>query len=189
MHNICTRMTLMNTYSLQRIVIACLAVMALAMPIGAQSPEHCSNNKGTVRVEPNVVAGLIAWIVAKTEWVVQEPPTICFATDTQLAEMAYGGEGKPNDLTINALYAPKSHIVYLSEKWNPDDLRDRSYLLHELIHHLQALNNVKALCLAAYERPTFELQLEWLREQGIQDPYKFLDIDEFTIMLISACPD
>ena len=102
--------------SIQRIVIAGLAVMALAMPIAAQSPEPCSNNKETVRLEPNVVAGLIAWIVAKTEWVVQEPPTVCFATDTQLAEMAYGKEGKPNDLIINALYKPESHIVYLSEK-------------------------------------------------------------------------
>ena len=72
---------------------------------------------------------------------------------------------------------------------NPNDLRDRSYLLHELVHHLQALNNVKAPCLAAYELPTFELQLEWLRENGIQDPYKFLDIDEFTIILLSECED
>lgn len=179
----------MNMHSLERIAIAGLAAMALAMPIGAQSLEDCSNNKGTVRLEPNIVVSLIAWIVARTEWVVKEPPTICFVTNTKLVEMAYGGEGKSNDPNINALYAPKSHIVYLSEKWNPNDLRDRSYLLHELIHHLQALNNVKAACLAANERPTYELQLEWLRGQGIQDPYKFLDIDEFTIVLISQCPD
>ena len=86
-------------------------------------------------------------------------------------------------------YSPAAHIVYLAKKWNPNDLRDRSYLLHELIHHLQALNNVETARLAANERPTYELQLEWLREQGIQDPYKFLDIDEFTIALISQCPD
>lgn len=179
----------MNTRSLQRIAIAGLAVMALAMPICTQSQEDCSNNKRTVRLEPNIIADLVAWIVAGTEWVVQEPPTICFVTDTQLVEMVYGrGEGK-YDLTIKALYAPKSYVVYLSQKWNPDDLRDRSYLLHELIHHLQALNSVKAPCLAANERPTFELQLEWLREQGIQDPHKFLDIDEVTIRLLSACPD
>jgi hypothetical protein len=179
----------MNTPSLQRIAIAGLAVMALAMSIGAQSLEDCSNNKGTVRLEPNVVVGLITWIVARTEWVVKEPPTICFVTSAQLDEMAYGREANSSHLYVNALYAYESHIVYLSANWNPNDLHDRSILLHELIHHLQALNDVKAPCLAANERPTFEMQLEWLREQGIQDPYKFLDIDEFTIALISQCPD
>jgi hypothetical protein len=180
----------MTVHRPKRTVFTGFAVMTLllGMPIGVPSSEDWSIHKETCQLVPNVVTGLITWIIAKTEWVVQEPPTICFATNTQLVEMAYGGKGKSNDLTIKALYAPKSHVVYLSEKWNPDDLRDRSYLLHELIHHLQALNNVKAPCLAANERPTFELQLEWLREQGIQDPYKFLDIDELTISLISVCP-
>jgi hypothetical protein len=164
-------------------------VLMLTMPIGAQSPDDCSNREETARLEPNVIVSLISWIVAKTKWVVREPPTVCFVKSDQLIEMAYGGEGTPDDSRINALYAPAGHIVYLSEKWNPNDLRDRSYLLHELIHHLQAINNVKTACLAANEQPTYELQLEWLREQGIQDPYKFLDINEFTIALISQCSD
>ncbi len=103
--------------------------------------------------------------------------------------MYTGGKGISDHPNIRGLYSYRSHIVYLPEKWTPDDLYDRAELLHELIHHLQSLNNVKASCLAAYERPTYELQIEWLREQGIQDPYKFLDIDEFTIRLISQCSD
>ena len=181
----------MNAHPLQNIAIASLALMALlllAMPIDAQPLDDWSNNKGAVRVEPNVVTGLIAWIVAKTGWVVQEPPSIRFVPQTQLVEMYFGGNSSSNDIQIGALYLAKSHIVYLPEKWNPNDLHDRSALLHELVHHLQALNNVKAKCLAAYDRQAFDLQFEWLREQGIQDPYKFIDIDEFTIRLLSQCP-
>jgi len=62
----------------------------------------------------------------------------------------------------------------------------RSY---ELVHHLQQLNNVKAPCLAANEPQAYHLEIEWVREQGIEDPYKFLDIDEFTISLLSQCQD
>ena len=165
------------------------AVLMVAMPTGARSLDDCSNRDETGRLEPNVIVSLISWIVAKTKWGVREPPTVCFVKSDQLIDMAYGGEGIPDAPRINGLYAPAGHIVYLSEKWNLNDLRDRSYLLHELIHHLQAINNVKTGCLAANERLAYELQLEWLCEQGIRDPYKFLDIDEFTITLISQCPD
>ncbi len=182
---------LMSTHTLKSIAITALAVVALVMPINAQSQEDCSNTKETVRLERSVVvADLIAWIIARTQWVVQKPPpTICFVTNTQLAEIAYGGKARPNDLSIKALYGFKTHVVYLSGSWNPNDLRDRSYLVHELTHHLQTLNNVEAPCRAKRERMAFDLQFEWLREQGIQDPYEFLDIDELTIRLISECPN
>jgi hypothetical protein len=181
----------MNVHRLKRIVFTGFAVMTLllAMPIGVPSSEDWSIDKGTCQLEPNVVTGLIAWIVAKTGWVVQEPPPIHFITHTQLVEMYCGKDGCSNDFDIHALYSHRSHVIYLCEKWNPNDLHDRSALLHELVHHLQALNNVKAKCLAAYDLQAFDLQFEWLREQGIQDPYKFMDIDEFTIRIISQCPD
>ena len=179
----------MSMHLLQKIVIAVLAFMALATPIGAQSSEDCLNNKDTVQFEVKAIIDLMAWIVARTDWTIQGPPTICHVTNTKLDYMAYGKENSTKHLTINALYAPKTHIVYLSENWNPNDLRDRSLLLHELIHHLQALNNVEAPCLAKNELQAFELQRAWLYEQGIQDPYKFLDTDELTIKLFAQCPD
>jgi Domain of unknown function (DUF6647) len=139
-------------------------MMALAAPIGAHSSEGCLNNKGSGQFEPKAIIDLMAWIGARTEWVVQEPPSICYVTNAQLEEMADGKEKESKHLTINALYAPKSHVVYLSENWNPGDLRDRSLLLHELVHHLQTLNHVEAPCLAKNELQAFQLQLAWLRE-------------------------
>jgi hypothetical protein len=180
---------LMNVHPLQRNTVVGLTVTALllAMPIGAHSSENWSNDRPVVQLEPNVVTGLIAWIVAKTGWVVQEPPPIRFVSQTQLDEMYCGGNSSSNDIHPCALYSNKSHMIYLPDKWNPNDLHDRSALLHELVHHLQALNNVKAKCLAAYEPQAFDLQFEWLREQGIQDPYNFLGINRLTILIISQC--
>jgi len=180
---------LMKVHPLKRKAIAGLAVMMLllVMPIGAQSSGDRLNDKGAVQLEPNVVTGLIAWIVAKTGWVVQEPPPIRFVPQTQLDEMYCSGNSSSNDIHPCALYSNKSHMIYLPEKWNSNDLHDRSALLHELVHHLQALNNVKATCLAAFEPQAFDLQFEWLREQGIQDPYNFLGINRLTILIISQC--
>ncbi len=32
-------------------------------------------------------------------------------------------------------------------------------------------------------------QVEWLREQGVDDPHKFLNINELYVMLVSSCHD
>jgi hypothetical protein len=31
------------------------------------------------------------------------------------------------------------------------------------------------------------MQLMWLREQGVEDPYEFVDPNELTISLLSSC--
>jgi hypothetical protein len=42
--------------------------------------------------------------------------------------------------------------VYLPDTWRPADFRDRSNLLHELVHHAQRLNMVFVACPGHIER-------------------------------------
>ena len=42
--------------------------------------------------------------------------------------------------------------------------------------------------IAARERLAYDLQLRWLGEQGILNPYTFLGINECTIGIASMCP-
>jgi hypothetical protein len=179
----------MKAYLFQRRLFVGLAaaMLMLPMPLDAQSSEDACTARATI--EPGIVTGLIAWIVSKTKWVARQPPSICSVSQRQLLKIYDGDENTSNDLQIHALYSIKTHNVYLVENWNPADLHDRAALLHELVHYLQQLNNVKARCLAANEPQAYHLQIEWLREQGIEDPYKFLDIDEFTISLLSQCQE
>jgi uncharacterized protein DUF6647 len=180
---------LMKAYLFQKLLFVGIAatVLMLPMPLGAQSSEDVCIVRATI--EPGIVTGLIAWIVTKTKWVAQQPPSICSVSHRQLLKIYDSDGSAPNDLQIHALYSIRNHNVYLVENWNPTDLHDRAALLHELVHHLQQLNNVKAPCLAANEPQAYHLEIEWVREQGIEDPYKFLDIDEFTISLLSQCQD
>jgi hypothetical protein len=170
----------------QKIAITALSVMAMiyASPVNA-SEDVCT----PATIEPGIVTDLIEWIVAKTEWTAREPPSICFVSREQLLKVYHGDGSALNDLQIRALYSARTHQVYLAENWNPADLRDRAALLHELVHQLQQLNNVKAPCLAANEPQAYHLEIEWVREHDIEDPYKFLTIDEFTIRILSLCED
>ena len=49
----------------------------------------------------------------------------------------------------------------------------------------RALNSL----IAAYERQAYDLQIKWLREQGVDDPYALIGINELGIYMLSVCRD
>lgn len=134
-----------------------------------------------------LIAIYIAWIVAQTGLVPPDQPPIHFIARVDMA--ALGGVPENNALEFQALYNREEGSIYLPHGWQPDDLKRKSALLHELVHHVQRANNVEAPCVAAYERQAYELQMKWLREQGIDDPYHLVGTNELTIYLVSVCRD
>jgi hypothetical protein len=134
-----------------------------------------------------IIAGLIAWIVAKTGMPSPPPPRLIFVSEPQLVEMFYGVKENSDGASVKALYARGTETIYLVEDWNGENIVQRSQLLHELVHHVQKFNHISAPCINAYERQAYDLQLTWLREQGVGDPYALLDINELAISLNSRC--
>lgn len=116
------------------------------------------------------------------------PPTVVLLSAEQMTELAYGPDC-PVTEGVYAIYDGSTAAVYLRADWDAADLRSRACLLHELVHHVQYFNQVPARCAAERERLAYDLTLKWLREQGVADPYQLLDIDEFTITLLSTCPE
>jgi hypothetical protein len=130
-----------------------------------------------------LVAALIAWIVAKTGLTAPDPPRIVQIPIEQMVEMT-GSTARPQ-----AIYVRKERTIYLPTDWTGDTLLNRAALLHELVHHLQETNGVQAPCERAQEVDAYHLELDWLRERGVDDPYEFLGINELAIMLRSTCLD
>ena len=97
-----------------------------------------TDSKASAQLDKDV-ARLVDWIVAKTGWTVHEAPPIHFIPYAELVKKYTGG--KPTDFHVEALYSDQDHSIYLPEGWRADDLRDRSILLHELVHHLQYLKS------------------------------------------------
>jgi len=132
-------------------------------------------------------AALIDWIVARTHWTVHATPPIRLIPPAEIKTM-FAGE-KPTDLNIESLYSNKDHVIYLSNRWNSNALRDRSALLHELVHHLQYLNGVKVACPEEYEWQAYHLQADWLHEQGVEDPLNLIGISPLFIYMLAHCPE
>ena len=130
-----------------------------------------------------LVAVLLAWIVAKTGLTAPEPPRIVRLPTEQIVQMC-GGSAKPQ-----AIYKFEDRTIYLREDWNPDTLLNKAVLVHELVHHVLKMNNVQAKCDRAHEADCYHWELTWLREQGVDDPYAFLQTSELAIVLRSMCLD
>jgi hypothetical protein len=135
-----------------------------------------------------LAAALLTWVVAKTGLTAPALPPIAQVPSHRLVQIAFG-PFPPMTTGVSALYDRKTGKIYMRDGWNEHDLMDQSELLHELVHHVQSANNVPAACPAVHEGQAIALQVEWLREQGVDDPHKFLGINELYVMLVSSCHD
>ncbi|XSC44450.1 DUF6647 family protein [Bradyrhizobium sp. RDT10] len=88
----------------------------------------------------SLIAIYIAWIVAQTGLSAPDHPPIHFVTPAEMA-MRHGSP-ENSGLELQALYNRNEGSIYLPQGWRPDDLRQKSTLLHELVHHVQRSNNI-----------------------------------------------
>lgn len=82
---------------------------------------------------------------------------------------------------LRGLYDPDSQTIWLVQPWNARDPRDVSVLLHELIHHRQAVAG-HWYCPAAQELPAYRTQQKWLAGLGLE-----LDVNWIAIVLEAGC--
>ncbi len=136
-----------------------------------------------------LIAVLAGWIALQTGLpATTPPPQIAFVGSQSMAERAFGPGTSPSPL-LRALYTQQTRTVYLREEWDPAKIRDRSELVHELVHHFQHVHNLPFKCAADRERLAYDLQLAWLREQGVADPYELLQVNHFFVVMVSVCRD
>lgn len=133
-----------------------------------------------------IVATLTAWIAAQTGLAAVSPPRVTFVEPDRLAQAA-SAFGVGGSRQIRAIYRQPDRVIVLRSNWNADSLSDRSELLHELVHHFQNVHDIKYGCAAEREELAYELQMAWLREQGIRDPYEFLQISALFVLMVSVC--
>lgn len=156
--------------------------------VGAVNADSEASTKTTAQLDPKVVATLIAWIDAKTGWRAPAAPIIRFVPDTQLRKMFAERGGEAIAAHIDALYSREHDTIYLPTDWNANAAHDCATLLHELIHHLQAVNKVEVSCPNQYEFQAYSLTIDWLHEQGVENPLKVLHVNDVALFMLSQCP-
>jgi hypothetical protein len=135
-----------------------------------------------------LIATLAGWIAVQTGLATVPPPRIELVNPATMTETAFG-PGIAASPLLRALYSQPAGTVYLRKNWDRSNVRDRSELLHELVHHFQNVHDLKYGCAAEREKLAYDLQIAWLREQGVADPYELLEINAFFVVMASVCRD
>ncbi len=113
-----------------------------------------------------LIAGLMAWIAAHAAYdaALAGAPAIRVADDL-CAEMRL-----PPRCRVGAYYDHRAATVVLRREWSPDSVEDRSLLLHELVHHLQAASGTfdfdTPMGRCRGEAEAFALMARWLQANG-----------------------
>jgi hypothetical protein len=118
-----------------------------------------------------LVLALMTWISATSGLPMAEaPPDIVRVSPREMARLAHprGVIDPEVESGYLALYHADSATILLRRDWDREDLRDRSLLVHELVHHLQAQAGRSYPCPGAREREAYEVQGAWLDRRGAE---------------------
>jgi hypothetical protein len=87
---------------------------------------------------------------------------------------------------IVALYSNESKTIYLMDGWTGKTPAELSILVHEMVHHLQNVGQLKFACPEEREELAYKAQDSWLHLFGRDLEHDFL-MDPFTILVKSKC--
>jgi len=87
---------------------------------------------------------------------------------------------------ILSLYNNESQTIYLRNGWNGKTPAELSILVHEMVHHLQNVGQLKFACPEEREELAYKAQDHWLSLFGHNLARDF-DLDPFTILVKSKC--
>lgn len=132
------------------------------------------------------------WIVDNSEYTeIPEPPKIEFRSPAWIQVEAYGPEAVAKDemddsynlMEAEAIYNHNTGTMYLREDFDPVENGDT--LVHELVHHFQAVNGEMetAPCIRALEKPAYMLSNKWVDDTG----HPGEKMNKLTIFMVSLC--
>ena len=127
---------------------------------------------------------LYRWIAAHSEYEtgfgIGAPPEISFCAAG--SQIRYEGRDLLVEPRLHAAYDLAARRIWLVLPWDAGSMRDRSVLLHELVHDVQ-FRNADWPCPQATEEEAYRLQHDWLAEHGIASGF-----DWFAIRMRAKCP-
>lgn len=156
---------------------------------------------GSVRLSAMEPDAMQALLTALMSWIAQnsdlpgssETPAVAVVSASQLAGLrsrtqaaSHGAADVSEPRTNLALYEFATRTIYLRDDWRGDGPADYSILVHELVHHLQTVGDVKYDCPAQREKPAYRLQNRWLALFGTDLQQEF-EIDPFTVLVTTSC--
>ena len=149
-----------------------------------------------------LLAEIVTWLSTHFELpAIHDYPTVKFVPAAKLASLRYNGS-LTGSLARQQCPRPAAQSLSRSMSLPSTTIRQKRYtlltpgpvqntteqsvLVHEMVHHLQNLGEMKYECPAAREKPAYIAQDEWLRRYG-RDLEQEFEIDNFTVAVKSSC--
>ena len=87
---------------------------------------------------------------------------------------------------IVALYSNESKTIYLMDGWTGKTPAELSILVHEMVHHLQNVGQLKFACPEEREELAYKAQDSWLHLFG-RDLERDFQMDPLSVFVKSKC--
>jgi hypothetical protein len=130
-----------------------------------------------------LLMALMLWIGANTDYNVDLSLPEIIRMDKAPLEYQYFKGTVPIDSDIHGFYSLADKKIYIRGEYPLDHPWSQGLLLHELLHYVQDMNNVKFKCVAEMEKEVWPLQQKYLWEV-----HQFRwEYDPFWYKTISSC--
>ena len=126
---------------------------------------------------------LMLWIGANTNYGVDVPLPEVIRMDKAPLEYQYFQGEIPRDSDVHGFYNLKDKKIYIRGEYPLNHPWSQGLILHEVIHYLQDMNNIKFECVAEMEKDVWPLQKKYLKEVHNFD----WNYDELWYMTVSSC--
>ena len=122
-------------------------------------------------------------------------PRVEFVSAAKMTSLLHRdiGSKQPAEMPLNqsesnivSLYNDDQRAIYLLEEWTGKTPAELSILVHEMVHHLQKIGQLKFECPQAREEVAYKAQDRWLGLFG-HDLSRDFQVDAFTILVKSKC--
>ena len=111
-------------------------------------------------------------------------PGIKFVSAAEMIAQRTGVSASEISSDILALYSNESKTIYLMDGWTGKTPAELSILVHEMVHHLQNVGQLKFACSQEREELAYKAQDDWLHLFG-RDLERDFQMDPFSILVKS----
>jgi Domain of unknown function (DUF6647) len=165
------------------VCVALLATPALAQFNCAADRLQSTASEGPVEAD---LQGLARWVAERTGEAELSVPRLCILSTGELSRLRGGPLEALGPLQTVALYSRQPPLILLDSAYDPGNPVSQSVIVHELVHHAQAVSGRRFACSAEAERDAYDIQEEWLSRFGLSLESAF-GINRMALFVLTNC--
>ena len=147
-----------------------------------------------------LILTLMLWIASVSGYHIQTIPKVIYNTHEELVHNLYGCEKQTSDNeywcnaplkenNVLGIYNNDAKTIYFRNDLGSEysKIAQQSILVHELVHHMQYESGKYFRCRGEKEEEAYDLQNQWLIEQGEKGVQETLKLNGLFLMMITSC--